>query len=265
VTKNDGETPYDAVVLAGRRAGEDPFAASHGAVHRALLPVAGEPMLERVLRTLRAHPRIGSIRVSIDRPDLVAAADVATLRSAISPAQSVLDALDARARATAHRPVLLTTADHALLDAAILDAFLSAADASDADIAVGVVREETIRARFPDARRTYLRFRDGGVSGANLFALRTPEARRAVEFWRRVERDRKQPWKLARAFGPATLALFATRMLSLEGAFERASSVLGARAAAIALPFAEAAVDVDKPADLELVERVLAESGARGR
>jgi GTP:adenosylcobinamide-phosphate guanylyltransferase len=251
-------TPYDAIVLAGQRPGEDPFAAAGHVEHRALIPVGGEPMLDRVLATLRRHPRIGSIRISIDRPELLEAGDATILRSADSPSESVLQALESRALATAARPVLLTTADHALLDAEILDHFLEAADATEADIAVGLVREQVLRSAFPDTQRTYLRFRGGGVSGANLFALRTPEARRAVEFWRSVEALRKHPWRLARAFGPFTLLLFALRLLSLEGAFARASKVIGARACAITLPFAHAAIDIDKPADLELVEQILA-------
>lgn len=249
----------DAIVLAGRRGGEDPFATSHGGVHRALLPVAGQPMLERVLGTLRSHPRIGSIRLSIDEPQLVEGEDGIVLRAADSPSQSVLEALDSRPPATALRPVLLTTADHALLDRDILDAFLDGSDTSEADLTVGLVEERTVRAAFPDSERTYLRFRGGGVSGANLFALRTPAARWAIEFWRDVEQRRKRPWRLAAAFGPTTLLLFALRRLSLEDGFARASRVLGLHAQPILLPFAHAAIDVDKPADLELVERILAE------
>jgi len=254
--------PYDAIVLAGRRPGEDPFADSRGAQHRALIDVAGEPMLERVLATLRAHPRIGSIRISIDRTELIAPPDATVLQAADSVSQSVLDALDSRPHATRSRPVLLTTADHALLDAEILDYFLEAADASAADLAVGLVRESVLRAAFPDSKRTYLPFRDGRVSGANLFALRRPEGRRAIEFWRRVESLRKQPLKMVGAFGPVTLALFALRLLSLEAGFARASRKLETCARPIVLPFAHAAVDVDKPADLELVERILAERSA---
>ena len=40
------------------------------------------------------------------------------------------------------------------------------------------------------------------------------------------------------------------------------SQQLGFTAAAVPMPFAEAAIDVDKPADLELVEEILA--GDRG-
>ncbi|MCA9510732.1 MAG: hypothetical protein KC560_08525, partial [Myxococcales bacterium] len=54
------------------------------------------------------------------------------------------------------------------------------------------------------------------------------------------------------------------RVLSLEAAFARASRAIGAEAAPVVLPFADAAVDVDTPADLALVERVIGERGRAG-
>ena len=59
---------YQALVLAGRRGVSDPLAEREGTSHRALLDVAGVPMLLRVVRTLRASPRIGRIAISIDEP-----------------------------------------------------------------------------------------------------------------------------------------------------------------------------------------------------
>jgi hypothetical protein len=50
-----------------------------------------------------------------------------------------------------------------------------------------------------------------------------------------------------------------TRRLSLEAAFERASKVVGARLQALPLRIAEAAIDVDKIEDLELVRTILAQ------
>ena len=126
---------------------------------------------------------------------------------------------------------------------------------------MGVVAESVLRATYPSTTRTYLRFRDGGYSGANLFAFRSPQALRAAEFWVRAEAFRKQPWRLASAFGPMTLLLFASRRLSLEEALERASRAIGCRIRAVPLPFAEAAIDVDRPSDLDLVSEILAARG----
>lgn len=256
--------PNRAVVLAGRRSGEDPLAEAAGAAHRALLDIEGEPMLLRVVRRLLSRPGLEHVLVNIDRPDLVEALPewsavvssgrVSLLESTDSPSRSVLESLEAAGLDAA--PVLVTTADHALLDDAMLDAFFAGCS-EDADLCLGLVPSAAIRARFPEAKRTYLPFRDERYSGANLFYFRTPASRAAAEFWQRVENDRKQPWKLARAFGLANLALFVTRRLDLRGAMVRASRVIGAHVEAVPLSIAEAAVDVDKIEDLELVRAIL--------
>ena len=221
-------------------------------------------MLERVVAALESSTRIERIWVSIDRPEVIST--VAGLRDRVesgrlqvleserSPSTSTLRALDSLPDI---RRLLVTTADHALLERQMIDPFLAAADDEASDVAVALVDAERIRARFPDTLRTYIAFRGARYSGANLFALRTAKARRAVEFWTRAEDFRKHPWRLASTFGPVSLVLFALRLLRLEEAFGRASRVIGAEVRAVDLPFAEAAIDVDRRADHELVERIL--------
>ena len=60
-------TGVTALVLAGQRRGTDPMAAAAGVSHKALLPVAGVPMLLRVVSALRSTPGIARIVVSIDK------------------------------------------------------------------------------------------------------------------------------------------------------------------------------------------------------
>lgn len=259
---------FSALVLAGRRGLENRFAAVQGDTHRALLDVVGVPMLVRVVRALRASSSVEQIAVSIDDPsafeaiaelrELEAGGAITRHASLASPSRSVLDALS---RQTLGERVLVTTADHALLTPEIIDHFSARADQSDADLAVGVVAESVIRASHPSTERTYLRFRDAGFSGANLFAFRSAQALRAAEFWLKAETYRKQPWRLASVFGPTTLLLFALRRLSLEQTLERASRVIGCRIRAVELPFAEAAIDVDRPSDLALVSEILTARG----
>mgnify|MGYP000994548613 CR=1 FL=1 len=134
-----------------------------------------------------------------------------------------------------------------------------ASEKSSADLCLGLVPRSVIRVRFPEARRTYLKFRGEAYSGANLFYFRTEASREAALFWQRVEGLRKRPWRIARAFGLRNLARFLMRRLTLPQAFVQVSRVLGIRAEAIPLPQAEAAVDVDKLDDLILVRKILAE------
>ncbi len=241
-----------ALVLAGQRPEGDPMAAAAGIELKAFLPVAGRPMLERVLEALRGVPAIDRIAVSIPDPEALAGHAVEPIATEASPSLSVLAALQQLSP-----PVLVTTADHALLTPEIIEAFLAGSAAIEADLVVGVVERQQIEAVVPGTRRTYWRFRDGAYSGANLFNLRNKQALEAVAFWRRVERERKRPWRIAGAFGPGLLLGYLLRRFTLAEALRRASAIVGCRVAAFVLTFGEAAIDVDKPADLALVEQLL--------
>ncbi len=261
------EPRFTALVLAGRRGGHDPVAQAAGVSHKCLVPAAGVPMLRRVVEALAASPSVGPIAVSIEQPALLEdwqAPDrpdgrLMALASAGTPSESVLSAAGALGDPY---PLLITTADHPLLSPTIVEAFCAAARRPDIDVAVGLTSREVIAEAYPNNRRTYIKFRDSGYSGANLFAIVSEGGLEAVRFWRRVERERKRPWRMVRAFGWGNLLTYFLRRLTLDQAMVRASRVLGLRAAAVALPFAEAAIDVDKPADLELVEQILAQREA---
>jgi GTP:adenosylcobinamide-phosphate guanylyltransferase len=259
--------PLSALVLAGRRGPRDALADAHGASHRALLEVGGVPMLLRVLRALRGAGHFDALHISIDAPECLAGIpELAELlrdgalsahESADSPSRSVLAVLSAQPDA----PFLVTTADHALLTPEMLDFVVAAAQRSDADLLVGFVARSVVQASHPDSPRTYFRFRGESFTGANLFVFRTARSRKAAEFWVRAERHRKRPWRLVTAIGPGLLAGYLLGRLDLAAALERASQRIGARVEPLPLPFAEAAIDVDREADRVLVERILAQRG----
>lgn len=255
---------FDAILLAGSRKAGDPLAEARGVAFKCLIPILDVPMLSRVVRALAGSGPIGRI-VLVGEPSLIdvdpelgalaEAGRLITLPAASSPSRSVALALER----LGSWPVLVTTADHPLLTPELIERFLAEASGSGADVAAGLTPAEAILARFPDNKRTYWKFKDGRFSGANLFALLTPAAEKAVLFWRRVEEERKRPWRIARLFGLRHLLAYLTGRLSLDAAFGRASSVVGAKLAAVRLPVAEAAIDVDKLEDLLLVEKILRE------
>jgi GTP:adenosylcobinamide-phosphate guanylyltransferase len=252
------------LILAGERGGENPVARAAGVSQKCWAPAAGVPMVLRVVDTLSRCRAIGRIAVSLqagaaeaDRDALArraAGLELAVLPSGASPTASILEAVGALEDPY---PLIVTTADHPLLNPEMVDHFWAACQGTGADVAAAVTPESVIQRAYPETRRTYLRFADGPRSGANLFALTRPEGLRAVEFWQRVERNRKRPWRLMGAFGLAPLLAYLLGRLTAERAARDASRIFGAKAAILDLPFAEAAIDVDKPADLDLVERIL--------
>jgi GTP:adenosylcobinamide-phosphate guanylyltransferase len=249
---------YTAIVLAGSRPGHDPFAAQFGTDIKALIAVHGEPMVRRPVRALLASECISGVIVLSQAPDRIADViptkwHVAFGASRATIADTMLALCD---DPRTQWPLLVTTADHALLDAATVDEFCAAA--AGADAAIGIVERRALTNRFPEAERTWLKFRGGAYTGANLFALGSPKVRPAIELWRSVEQDRKKGWRLIALVGPWTLVGALLRLLSIDDVLARIGRKLGLTIKAVRLSNPVAGVDVDKPADHTLVEAILA-------
>ena len=251
-------TGLTAIVLAGSRPGKDAFAASHGTDLKALILVAGEAMVRRPVAALLASDRIAAVRVLAQQPDRIAAVLPHDPQLTVaSSGGTIATTLEAVCNDPATQwPVLLTTADHALLDAAMVDDFC--ARSGDADIAVAVVEREALLKSLPATRRTWIRFRAGAYSGANLFMLKSPKVAPAIALWRSVEQDRKKGWRLLWAAGPALFLGSVLRLLTLDQALRRIGRKLGLDVRAVEMANPLAAVDVDKPDDHALVEAILA-------
>jgi len=256
---------FTALVMAGSRGSDDPVAAAAGSTHKCLVEVGGVPMLTRVLDTLDASDPVGQIVLAIEAgtpleqlpgySDRTASGTVRRLDAAGSPARSLLQALDQFPGAF---PWLVVTGDHPLLTADMITHFCSEAGRGG-DIAVGLASAAQVLGRYPESVRTLLKFQEGDFCGCNLYTLNTPAARRAAEFWIRVERARKRPWRLIRELGAKALLLYWRRRLSLVEAMERVSCRLDLQVTSILMPYPESAIDVDKPADLVLAESILNE------
>lgn len=246
---------WTAIVLAGERPADDPVGRPLGPGPKALVEVGGRPMVTRVAETLLAVPGVSRVVVLAQDTEALFRALPAGCEVAESGAGIAASVKAVAGTEIAPWPVLVTTADHPLLRSATGARFLGAAEG--ADVAVGFVSRFAVLARHPTTRRTWLRMADGGWTGANLFALTGPAARPALDHWAAVERDRKRAWWLLLTFGPALAALALARRLTLAEGVERAGLRLGVVARAVPLGDPDAAIDVDRPADLRLAELIL--------
>lgn len=256
---------WTAVVLAGRRPSRDALADHFGVPAKALVPLGDEPLLSHVVRTLLQTAEMRRLVILSQDAELLAQtaslrwmlADprVAFAASGSSISGSLLAFLQNEGAA---RQILVTTADNVLLTPQIVSYFLSRAAPG---ISVGLVPRARVDSDVGPTRRTWLRFRNGDFSGANLFAFRCQQledAARALQFWGGVEQDRKKVWRIARKFGPRLLLGMLLRRLGLERAFAEAGRRLKTPVTPVPLPFGRAAVDVDKLDDYRLAQGILA-------
>lgn len=259
--------PIAAIVLAGSRPGPDPLLAGSGVSTKALLPVAGQAMLVHVVQALRASPLVGPITILAQNSAELAAelglASLADLHFADS-GQGISSSL-AAALPPGDDPLLVTTADNVLLSPAMIAEFLHGA--ADSDVAVAMVERGVLLARYPESKRTWLKFRGGWWSGANLFRLRGRRVLPLLDFWGRIERDRKKGLKIVAAFGPWLLIGALLRLFTIQQGIARAGLRFGLKAKIVPMSEPEACIDADKPADVELIEAIFAarRQGAIGR
>lgn len=252
---------WTAIVLAGERPKGDPLAEELGVPAKALIEIGGETMLSRVVRALLGSLKIKRVLVLAQQIDLIVASETSGIlknprvelaRSGNGIATSIEAVIGT---SQAHWPVLVTTADNALLTSERVDDFL--AQSGGTDVAVGLGERSIVERDFPETKRTWLKFSDGHFSGANLFALKTERCLPAVRHWQAVEQDRKKGLKLIASFGPALLLRALTRTIGLADGLSLAGRRMGFDAQAVILD-AEAPIDVDKKEDIELVEKILA-------
>jgi CTP:molybdopterin cytidylyltransferase MocA len=248
---------WTAIILAGQRPGTDPLATHFNEEWKALVPIAGVPMVTHVVHTLSKVANISRIIVLAQDPGVMKAAVSAGGEAAILTSTAGISASIRAIAGTASAPwpVLVTTADHPLLTPEMVEAFLD--QTSNTNLSIAMVERRIVEARYPGNQRTWLRFRDGDWSGANLFALRGDTVSAALTLWAEVEQDRKKAWKLFLRFGPWLGLRAITRTISLRDGIARAGKRLGLKAQLVVMADAEAAIDVDKPSDHVLASAIL--------
>ena len=162
-------------------------------------------------------------------------------------------------------PVLVTTGDHALLEPEMVRHFLAGALSHGGDLAVALAPHDLVQRTYPRTRRTVLKFSDGRFCGCNLFAFLTPRGREMVKIWQQ-SRGRPQeahPGRRSRRLGRD--GALRARHAESDGGVRRISRQTGIAAGVVTMPFAEAAIDVDSVADLELVRAIVARGAAKAR
>lgn len=243
------------VILAGGRV---PASLADRCAHRALLPIASEPMLTYVLRAVRATPRLQAMAV-VAHPEVLAA--FPDLGDAAVPAgDSIVTNMRLGAeRLAPHHPthLLFVTGDLPLITPRALEAYLDASLAGGATLTYPIIPRAASEARFPGAKRTYVRLKDGTYTGGNAIFTTVDLLRDKQALIQDIYNARKQPQRLAGILGMHTVLGLLTGTLTLVRIEQVAARILGAQVRAIITPYPELGFDVDKPEDVQAVEAAL--------
>lgn len=252
----------DAVVTAGGipQPGEPLYEFTQGK-YKAMLDIAGKPMIQWVLDALEAaHSVARVVVVGMDDSNGLEGSKIA----AFLPNQGgMLDNIRGGTEKMFEinpqvNHVLTVSSDIPAITAEMVNWLVETAMQTDHDAYYNIITREVMEARYPTSRRSYVHLRGMEVCGGDLNVIRARIVLGKEELWERIIAARKNAFKQAALIGYDTLFLLLFRALTIEGAEKTAAKRLGLSARALLCPYAEIGMDVDKPHQLEIMRADLA-------
>jgi len=252
----------DCVVVAGGIPSEDDplFPLTQGQP-KALLDMNGRTMLERVTDALQSSRSVDEIVVvglgddrgmRFQRPVF----HVPDQGSLVGNAVAGIDWL-ADNRPSANQ-FMACSADIPSITGDIVDQHVETCRPLEKGLYYTLVSKETMESRFPNSNRTFVKLKGVEVAGGDLVIMQFDVVHQNRELWERLADARKHAWKIARSVGLPTLLRFVTRQMRISDIENTALRLMGAPAKVIMSPFAELAMDADKPHQVDRLRRDLA-------
>jgi molybdopterin-guanine dinucleotide biosynthesis protein A len=253
----------DAVILAGGvPQKEDLLYAYTEGRPKALLDIAGKPMGQWVLDALTLAPSISRVIVVglTEGMGLASPKVTAYLPDQGSLLGNCLAGIDFVLSENPRAQLLLMVGcDIPLLTSTMVEAMLALAKDPEVDIYHSLVPRAKMEARFPESRRSYARFADGDFAAGDIHVVAPHIGHSHRDLWQGLMQSRKSIAKQALHLGPIFLARYITGRLTIAELEARVQRKLGLKARAVAVDYAEMGMDADKPFQLDICRRELAQ------
>jgi len=254
----------DAVVLAGGLLNEEDPLFSHIPEslpkYKAFLKVGEKSALQWVLDVLDSSKAVENI-ILVGQPvenGFSSTKPIYFLEDSGSLIENIISGVNFSSKVnpgTAYS--LIATGDVPLIKPEMVDWVVANAEKLKVDIAYHVITEEVMEGRFPGSNRTFAPLKGARVCGGDLHVVSHKVVKENTDLWKRLTEARKSVFKQAAIFGPRLLFGLLLRQFDLEQLADYLGKRLGLRAKAVVCPYAEVAMDVDKPHQLELVRQDL--------
>jgi GTP:adenosylcobinamide-phosphate guanylyltransferase len=250
----------DAILLAGGIPQPDePLYDECKGRSKALIDVAGKPMAQWLLDALSLSGRISNVLIiGVDPSSGLQCEKPLTF---IPDGGGLLDnVLLGITHTRQHSPqstyILLCSTDIPTVTHEMIDWRIEVAQPEEADLDYVVVERATMETRFPESKRSFIRLHDMEVCGGDLNVINVELADK-TDLWDRLIAARKSVRRQAALLGYDLLLRLLTRRITLQQGEEKVSQRLGIKGHVVVSPYAELAMDVDKPEQLAIVRRDL--------
>jgi len=226
----------------------------------ALIRIANRHMVEYVVDALQGSPYIEKVIIAgpLQQLEKVYAKSnfVQITPNGETTVQSFLNAYNLVSPEC--EQILAVTSDLPLLTTNAVNCFLETCQSLEGDFFYPIVSREVNEGKYPGVERTYVHLKEGLFTGGNLILIKSEIVAGCILEAEELIRLRKKPFSLAAHLGWKLLFFYIFKRLSIEDAEKEVSRLLGGvKGVGVISPFPEIGIDVDKPSDLALVEKVL--------
>lgn len=257
------DSRVSSLVLCGGENKEALFAETQ-IRYKAILPVAGKPMMQWIIEALcksRAGERILVMGPPETKPVLDAADSGGKTFMFLESGDSMFKNALEGARALHDSDfIFITTCDIPLATGDMINAFLAECEGSpeSTDVFWPIIEKNHVTLKFHDAKRTYMKLKEGTFTGGN-FALARPDFFSANDaLFTQAVAYRKSPLRLLKLLGFLFVARFLLGMLSISDVETRLSQILpGWKAKGVPMPYPEIGMDVDKIEDYKTIKNFM--------
>jgi GTP:adenosylcobinamide-phosphate guanylyltransferase len=247
----------DAIVTAGGiPQPKDPLYPYSNGSSKALIDVAGKPMIQWVLDALGASKKVDNVIIiglsaksglTCKKPLHYVSNQGRMLANIVAGVNKSLE-LNKK-----NEYVLIVSSDIPTLKGEMVDWLVNTAMQTKDDIYYGVCPQEVMEKRFPASKRTYTHLSDMDVCGADVNIIHVNQVTQHLDTWEALIGNRKSPLRQAAVIGLDTLYQLWRRKFTLKQLEQRACERIGMKGRAIIWQHAEPCMDVDKPHQLELM------------
>ncbi|MCL2332558.1 MAG: nucleotidyltransferase family protein [Actinomycetia bacterium] len=256
--RNSQETgQVDAVILAGGSA--EAIDSRYPA--KGLILVAGRPLVAWVAATLREARSIRRIVAvlpcgeadGIDLSSWTALVDQVVVHDG-SFSENIGAGLGALPK---DLQVVGVTGDIPALTPEAIDDLVAQTLARKAAVSYALISESDMAEQFPGSLRTFFRLKSGRYTGGNAMLGDPRLYSRVNELTQKLFETRKSPLKMLRLIGLPFVIKLALGRLEPRDVEKKLTQLIDAPCAAVYTRYANIGADVDKPADIGPIERVL--------
>lgn len=252
----------DAIITAGGiPQPEDPLYQFSNGNSKALIDVAGKPMIQWVLDALGNAKHVDNViviglspksGVTCKKPLHFLSNQGRMLANIVAGVGKSLE-LNKK-----NKYVLIVSSDIPSLKPEMVDWLVETSMQTKDDLYYGVCTREVMEKRFPDSKRTYIKLKDMHICGSDINIAHVSMATEHLDMWEQLIGNRKSPLRQASIIGLGTFFQVFTSSITLEELAEKVSQRIGIKGRGIVWSYAEPCMDVDKPHQLEILRADLA-------